>query len=556
MLRTLATSLVLAVGAAFAPAQVVEAPIPAEGVRTRAWSDHPAMEVLKRQEWLVTARFRVASRAPGHEVRTACCPTTEQQRDIFKNIKRPGWRASTNRPTVNVQREWIVLPVVSEGAMQRVHLESLKSTSQLESATLNVPARMLASHAGMHQEIGWRFDAMPRGSLNWRVAEVEMQFHADLRTVRFDRAKLASIGWPSAWPDETAGAMQPQAYIDFAPDAGGFMRELDPGAMEQMFAEIDRAAGLTRERRLAPSEVAHALAGAVHGTIRQWRSNSDPLRQGQFPRTHPRVFGITDDDALIRPSRDPDTLTGLQVRDVLSVWRDGRGTPAERCAVLVAALRKWGIPARLMIGVELDETDRKEAISPRVGMRTITIETACGTRSFVIPRPATIVAWVEFALAERVENADRVTWIPIDPGSGGNSWKFGTLTNGQYTVALATSLWPQKVRFVGRTGASIGVWRGQLDAWNPRETGWHLPAAMFGMQSEQAVYTACAAEWRVTGRKASRREMDRFIVQPGNLTREAATVPAPVAPAPASPAGDPAASPLPPESTPAPAGGK
>lgn len=523
LLRLAAFVMTFSAGAVVA--QVVEPPVVSGGTSVAAWQDHPEMEVKASQQWLVTARFRVSSRPPGFEVRPACCPNTNEVHDLIRGVSRAGWRSSSDRPGVDVQQQWLVLPIVSEGAMQRVHLDSLKSTSQLEAARLDVPARMLQSPMGMQRELGWRFDPPAGRSVNWRVAELEMQFHADLRTVRFDRKKLASIDWPSKWPEAVAGAFMPQLYIDQAPDASGFVRDLDPKGIEQMMAEIEKIAGLTRENRPAPSEAAYQLGQAVYMTLRHSRGNTDATKEGQFARNDPRAFWLADDDAFLRPSRDPDTLTGVPVRDVLTTWRDGKGTNAERSAVLVAAMRRWNIPARLMIGVALDETDLKEAFSPRSGLSTVTVESACGTRTYVIPRPATVVAWVEFALVEQIEGNERVVWVPIDPGSGGNSWKFGTLDNGQYTVALATSLWPSHTRFVGRTGASIGVWRSNLGAWNPTRTGWHLPAGLFGMQSEKQVYTACATEWRVTGRKASRREMDRFLAENGNIVRGAPAPP-------------------------------
>lgn len=529
----------LVMSAGLACGQVILEPKPGEFLKPSEWQPHPLAQVGKSQQWLVSIRFRLTSREPSHEVdRCYCCadPAAIEHLNDPKNLFMDSCDDDPKRQRVQVRRQWITLPFIERGVFQDADLRSLESTLQLDREMYDVPTRPLASVPSMQREIGWLVDAGPDDSFGWKCAEVNLRFITTLREMKYRREQLARFPKPKKWPDEAMGAFEPQAYIDFAPQANGFVQPIDDRRIIEMVGQIANRAKINPTNAPVPSELAYRFASVVFDAIRNredtltpWSADEGraaPYRQVvESGKPRPSLPGT------FHPHVDPDTFYGIPVRDILNVWNEGVGTEPERCAVLVAALRKFNIPARLVIGVELDEPDIDEAFNPRSGYRRTETTTvlpghpATGPddpncpnmpavpertlyEGFMSSRPATVVAWVEFATFD--PELKQLIWVPIDPGSGGNSWKFGTLDNSESIVALATNFWPKDVQFVGREYESLVRFGTQWKYWKPGVADWNLPASLFGMQSSPKVYSACCMEWRVTGRKASQREMNEF----------------------------------------------
>ncbi|GEM_PF-1252402 len=371
-----------------------------------------------------------------------------------------------------------------------------------------------------------------------------MEFVATLRDLRFQRRDLANIPWPKgrpiAYPPEANGVFEPQAYIDFAPQANGLVRPLSDKRLDAMVADIARRAGVsTKERPLPPSEVAYRVADVVFKQVarRGDGTKSSSTLQSRI-LTHrqlvPSGTPAPPPNVNIGLITEPDTFEGFLVRDVLTVWDQGSASQPERAAILVAALRRLQIPARVMLGVQLDQSDRDELLNPRAGLErrqqvrilpaidpTGPDDPKCPNMpgrpqmqeitTTTISNPAVLVAWVEFDLYDRHEADVRMVWVPIDPGTGGGHWEFGQLENAENILAIATNFWPSNVQFVGPAGPSVGRFGGNSRYWNPAIADWHQPLALFGMLSQPSIYTTCLAEWRVSGRKTSVRELDEYV---------------------------------------------
>lgn len=509
--------------------QVILEPKPGEFLKPAEWQPHPIAQVGQSQEWLVSIRFRLTSREPGQE--QPDCYVCESPSDIRNlivyNDPFPNRRMRESR-RVHVRSQWFTIPFVERSGLQDVDLRSLKSDLQIDNSLLTIPARTLAFVPSMQRELGWLLDAGNDDSFGWNYSQLDIQFAATIRNIKYRREELARFPAPTKWPDQALGTFEPQVYLDFAPQPNGFVQPISDRRITEMVQKIANLAGVDPKRTPVPSEVAFAFSKVVFGTLRNRENVQTRLRNGRDRvRTYGQTYKTSEPRPPIvvpRPPRDPDTFAGLPVRDIINVWKEGVGTEPERCAVLVAALRKFNIPARVMIGVELDESDLDEAIKPRSGFRvteTTTIKPATGpddpcpnmpetaTISGVISsRPATIVSWVEFAVFD--QELQQLIWVPIDPGSGNNSWKFGTLDNAEHIIALATNFWPKDIQYIGREPGSVARFGYSAANWEPSIADWHLQAGLFGMQSATPVYSACAVEWRVTGRKASQREIDEF----------------------------------------------
>lgn len=143
-----------------------------------------------------------------------------------------------------------------------------------------------------------------------------------------------------------------------------------------------------------------------------------------------------------------------------------------------------------MIGVELDEPDIDEVFNPRARgiaelkqqlfflvalrqVRTIQTVRTCprsrnerSTRaSCHLGQPPSLPG---SSSLPSIPELKQLIWVPIDPGSGGNSWKFGTLDNSESIVALATNFWPKDVQFVGREYESLVRFGTQWKYWKTR----------------------------------------------------------------------------------------
>lgn len=521
----------LACVSSFVHAQVIHPPKPGELRRLSEWQAHPLARVEKTREWLVYIRFRLTSREPGFEVPkpgTYCCPETTNIPNLLPyNDPFPNKRLrESNR--VHVRSQIITLPFVERSALQDVDLVSLKSDLQIDNSLLTIPARPLAYLPSMQREIGWVLDAGPDDSFGWGYCELDVQFAATLRSLVYKREDLAHLPAPKKWPEEVMGTFEPQAYIDFAPQPNGFVQPIDEKRITTLVQQVANKAGVNPRQTPVPSELAYRFAHAVFGGIRNRDDTLTPWsRDKGRARAYSQKYKTSEPRPTVTvemPRLDPDTFNGIPVRDILNIWAEGIGTEPERCAVLVAALRKFNVPARLMIGVELDESNLDEAFTPRSGItrtESTTITPATGpddpnpnqpetahVTGVIATRPATVVAWVEFATFDPELN--ELIWVPIDPGSGGNSWKFGKLDNAEHIVALATNFWPKDIQFIGRSNESVLRFGDDIDYWRANVADWQLPAALFGMQSSAPVYSTCNVEWRVTGRKASQREIDEF----------------------------------------------
>lgn len=531
--------------------QVIAPPValtPEQVGRDPAWRVHRFAKVRASKDWIVKTRLRVASRSPGDELLAMPCCTVLASKDQYEERPKTIFEDRVPRSGLDgVEHQWIVLPLVTSNAGQTIDVTTLRTRTQLDCDYPEIIPTFVATPSGMQREFGWKFtgpDLPKRPRFNgWGYADLDVEYAATLRDVRFDRKGLAQIPWPkgrpAAYPPEAMGVFEPQAYLDFAPQATGIVRPLDDKRVDAMVAEIARRARLSlRERTLPPSETACRIADVV---FKQMKRRGDGTRDvgspGQRVRTQIQRVpsgGPVPPRSAIGPLRDPDTFAGFEVRDVLTVWNAGNASQPERAAVLVAALREFEIPARLMLGVRLDQSNRDELLNPRKGIE-VTQETKVlpavaptgpddpdcpnmpgrpellEVRTTQVSTPATLVAWVEFGLYDADEREQRMVWVPIDPGTGGGDWEFGELENAENVIAVATNFWPSGIKFVGRANDSLADFGDRMQYWDHTRTNWHLPGGLFGMQSAAPVFTVCDFEWRVWGRKTSAREFRDYV---------------------------------------------
>ena len=188
------------------------------------------------------------------------------------------------------------------------------------------------------------------------------------RSVDFDEARAREIGWPEGpWPAVAASALLPQLGVD--PENEN-VRDL-----------VERAAGV-RPFTDPPAVVAKKIAAEVVNRFQPSGLGFEYDRSGRF--------------AGLAVGFENETAATLE------------GSPADMAALYAAALRASGLPARLVVGYNLNAAPegREESLGY--------LPPHCGTRfregdSLALPR---LSYWVEFALYD--ERAGTLEWIPVD----------------------------------------------------------------------------------------------------------------------------------------------
>lgn len=77
--------------------------------------------------------------------------------------------------------------------------------------------------------------------------------------------------------------------------------------------------------------------------------------------------------------------------------------------------------------------------------------------------------WVEFAA---VDPEKGLAWVPVDPGQGGNDWRFGTIEDSERVVVVATNFWPTTIS--------------QLSTYS--YLGSHQETGLFGVDSASRIW--------------------------------------------------------------------
>lgn len=185
-------------------------------------------------------------------------------------------------------------------------------------------------------------------SLDQTVTE-EVRFQYEFASVNretvFDEKRAAQIPWPQEFPPELRAWLQPEVLIQSTHPA--------------IVALVNEWTG-ANPRALGPVMLAKQLCGHV---------------VDHMMPTEP-AFG----------NNTRGGIAGIDVQGAAFAAVEKSGSVFDMAALLVAVYRAAGIPARLVVGLDVERTNRQ--------------------------RTPAFQAWVEFALLDPSDN--RVEWIPVD----------------------------------------------------------------------------------------------------------------------------------------------
>ena len=231
----------------------------------------------------------------------------------------------------------------------------------------------------------------------------------------FNEKEAWDVPWPSRWPVDAAAWLERDAVLDLDDEQG----------VDQVAALLEQWTGGNDPRQIPPVQLAKFLTGNVIEHIRHdVPATENP--SGRPPRIVQSGTGTTKTTTILDLGASLNfsgMIAGLNVQDAGKTAVSGRGSPHDDTVLLTAILRRAGIPARTLIGVDKNENGSRKQVK----------------------------SWVEFALV--APDVDRVIWVPVDlwelRSSGRNTrnwqqpWKhFGTSEELRDTVPVAHHFHP------------------------------------------------------------------------------------------------------------------
>ncbi|MFZ4574682.1 MAG: transglutaminase-like domain-containing protein [Phycisphaerales bacterium] len=300
-----------------------------------------------------------------------------------------------------------------------------------------------------------RWDAGERGkTLSAREVQLEVMVPVSAYKVTYDETAALKLPWPQSWPKVAQEALLPQLFVEQGVDANGAVAAYDVGP-------LDKALELWREEwKLKDLKGVNPAALAKMMTSKVWEI------------VQPDGDGLT-----FRPNTGE--LAGIALRAPASTLVDAKGSEHDVVVLLVALMRKAGIPTRLVIGY--DAGDSSGRWLDRSG------------------KSSKLRTWAEFCLFD--EKANTINWVPIDiiklrkssnrPAAMTKQWKyFGT--NDQLDHILPFSFHFHPPTDVVSYG-SPGFW------------GWFVsPSAP--KHAEQAIRVSAAAQSKRGGDDADKKK--------------------------------------------------
>lgn len=320
------------------------------------------------REWTLTARVNVRAFFDQGIDRPASSPTPDQMPTIDR------FRFDT------LTLVWPVVPRTASSELafdtptgQAPTLRDFRFTVDDYDAThlREFSHEILTSTAGgrpYHSGIWLALLKLGRG-IDAREVDFEIVLPSRSWQTRFDERAAMAVQWPDgAWPAEAASTLEPMLYVDIGPDVNG---------RPQRFGDAEVRALLERwtqgkpPRSIPPVQFAKWIAGQVV--------------------EHVQVSG-----AGLAANRNG-LLEGVSLQTPGETARTGIGSEFDMVVLLTALYRKAGLPARIVVGYDVEANSRDEP-------------------GFLQPGNSgrgELRAWVEFCLYDQASHT--INWVPVDP---------------------------------------------------------------------------------------------------------------------------------------------
>lgn len=271
---------------------------------------------------------------------------------------------------VKLTEATMLFPLLQESASHEVWDDRIVSTFGIESRVLVRQPRFLTGYPAFTRLGAWDVHDVSTNTL---------RLHVELPMIcwetRIDEKAAARYGWPKGpWPEDVALCLEPQLLVESTSP------EID--ALTKRW--LSESPGGADPRRTPPYVLAKYLTGRVVAHYQPTGNTIDTRGRGRNSLNY-----------------SGSTIAGFAVLGAAAAARDGRGPPLDGANLLTAVLRAAGIPARLVIGYDVQIQQDQEQGKQGGG--------GGGLAGFGGPP---MHSWVEFLLYN--EAAGRGEWVPAD----------------------------------------------------------------------------------------------------------------------------------------------
>lgn len=336
------------------------------------------------------------------------------------------------RQAIDLRQIELVVPVLERSASHQIYLDRAEWTLLFNRQT--VPQDRMGNPGeqpdliNLEQSVRITDDEgkwLVPFILNPEQIEFSLQTPVATHETVYDDARAARIDWPTEWPEWVRPAMEPSPYI---PSDHAFVhatlnewtnalpRSMPPAVLAKHLA-----------KRIVDSVQPFETGVATWPYSARWRAQiddpCDPILSSRTTRVEPRGWGPMPYALRVADRRVAFQLRGFDVDDkrlfrtqdcfvprIREPIEAGRANPAVTANLYAALLRAAGIPARVVIGIELSPTELRtfpDAHLPQRPQQDLIVNDQRITN-----RVAQVRFWNEFFLYD--EAANRGEWIPVD----------------------------------------------------------------------------------------------------------------------------------------------
>ncbi len=274
----------------------------------------------------------------------------------------------------------VLFPIVPETSSASVRMKETESgevpaiEGQVRVNDQPVPQDLAFINRGLDGELlpggTWRAQwlvARPdqSGFRNVRQVDLQLEVPVEAAEVRFDEAAASEVEWPKGpWPEAARAALVDEPFIEYEPG-----RTNRAYRTSEMDALLDKWLEGNDPRSLKPVVLAKWIAGNVSESIQ------------------PSGNGLVFDGRRT-------LMAGFELQAPETTAQNGRGSPFDMTNLLVAMYRRVGLPARVVIGYDVNAANDGKTF----------YDDADGD--------AEIRSWVEFCLYDEANGT--LGWVPVD----------------------------------------------------------------------------------------------------------------------------------------------
>ncbi len=246
----------------------------------------------------------------------------------------------------------LVFPVVGSSASHDAHVGRFAGRVRVNNVTKDDSPEIVEGYQGGSSIAVWAIE-----DVNTTLVTLETRTFVTSYETRIDEKRAVQIGWPEEdWAPVIAGCLEPQLFV-----------EPDHPAVQTLVKKWTDG----KSRKAKPYTLAKYLAGKVL----------------EYVRVSGSVIGNEPEYWRRSVQRDIWGVQGFWLNELGVVAEHGQGSPLDMVNLLCSVYRAAGLPSRVVIAEDHNETIRGGA-------------------------NAVIHAWVEFYLYDK--RWDRGEWIPVD----------------------------------------------------------------------------------------------------------------------------------------------